>query len=801
MKSETFICMRSNMGEQISWQKIVAPGKKVLYFFTYTEWGAILWLAPAWGIVFAYGQRYEFTNPMIVFLCSIWYFIWLIWQRGGKNKKQSYIYAGPTISATDMVRQGITSSYVQAIIVGLLLVLASMGYYHTKSEIDEYYEVNPYYMGAEGIYTVRVLNLPESVILQDKEFLRFEGDLVTMIPKKEATESKPLKADGQLMVYVAPTEAMKAKPILPGQYVMVKGRTSKLLQAPEEGRIDLRPRYLAAHRVGNLYEGTFEGFDTAVRPNWYERINDRIDYLLGVTRWQLMNQIAANLPGEMAAVGQSLLLGGGYGAIDASVMDSFAKTGLIHILSVSGSHVALLFGFVFVVAHIMGVPKKKATYGAIVFVILYCAIVGFNPPVVRSAVMGIIMGIALIRGEVYHSRQALNISAALMLAYEPLLFLDISFQLSLGATYGILLFSRTLYQRLPKGWPYIMGPISLCLSAQILIWPLQLYYFHLMGYGSFLAAVIVGPLLDLAILATAVLLLLHWLIPVGSLWYLLGLLLRLSLFLNSTIASLPGAVMWLGALPVWLGTIYVICCRHLYAIMHEWRVRSLFYENITMSLLFIVLLLPLIHLSSEQVFIHTIPVNRGAAFLVIKEEPLKTAKAFLYMTTGGKGVSNMTRSSIVNSVHYYGIERLNGVIMQEVNEGNEKSIITLLHSLEFPVSAIHKSDMNQDTYIGRNSADFDKLVREYPNQILVEGPRGGFLFGNGQISENNLKLIETKQYIVGTTNSATASRGDDGPSGPVAIVYWPSSGNYADVDPADSTRYITGTRVVPDFLL
>lgn len=84
-----------------------------------------------------------------------------------------------------MVRQGITSSYVQAIIVGLLLVLASMGYYHTKSEIDEYYEVNPYYMGAEGIYTVRVLNLPESVILQDKEFLRFEGDLVTMIPKKK----------------------------------------------------------------------------------------------------------------------------------------------------------------------------------------------------------------------------------------------------------------------------------------------------------------------------------------------------------------------------------------------------------------------------------------------------------------------------------------------------------------------------------------------------------------------------------------------------------------------------------------
>lgn len=773
----------------------------IVYFFTYTEWSAVLWLGQAFGIVFAYGRYYEFSNPMIVFLTGIWYFPWLIWQRYCKNKKQSYIYAGDITDKAGMLRYGVTSFYVAGCIICLLTALFGIGMYHTETEIEEYYQINPYYIGADGVYTVRVSSLPESVSLQGEEYLKFDGDLQTMIPSKAATEPRRIKAAGQLAVYVKPTAAMKVNPILPGQYAMVKGRPSKLLNAPEEGRIDLRPRYISSHRVGNLYEGEFIGFDQQISIPWYDCIIDKGMYTLGLIRWYFMQQIANGLSGEISAVGQSLLLGGGYGAIDSAVMDSFAKTGLIHILSVSGSHVALLFGFVFVIANIFKVKKKQATYGAILFVVLYCAVVGFNPPVVRSAVMGIIMGVGLIRGDTYHSRQALNISAALMLFYEPLLLLDISFQLSLGATYGILLFSRTLYQRLPKGWPYIMGPISLCLSAQLLIWPLQLYYFHLMGYGSLLAAVIVGPLLDLAILATAVLLLVQCIIPVGWLWYFLELLLKVALFLNFSIASLPGAVMWLGALPVWIGTLYVLTCRQLYAIMHEWRIRSLYFENIVMGALGVLLLLPMIHFTEKQILVHIIPVSKGAAFLVVKNAPLEMPKGVLFITTGGKSLSKMTQSSIINSVHYFGINRIDGVIAQEVNESNEDSLITLMHNLRFPIQNMQKSNMNKDTYLGYNNRDFQHIIVEYPRMISVEGSKGGFIFGNGQITQNNLKLEEVKPYIVGTTNSSIASKSNSGETQVRAIVYWPSSGNHADVDPADSARYITGTRVVPDFLL
>lgn len=781
--------------------EIVSICGRVRYFFTYTEWGSLFWLAPAWGIVLAYGLRYEFTSPMKIFLGSIWYFGWLIWQRNCKNKKQSYIYVGNYSINKNIIRPGITSPAVKFFILVMLMVLAGIGAFHTCNEIDRYNEINAYYLGAEGTYTARVMTLPERVILQGEEYLKFNGELVTMIPDKAATEAKPIKASGQLMIYIKPTEAMKLTPVLPGQYVLVKGRTGQLMQTPEEGRIDLRPRYILDGRVGNLYEGTYLGLDTSVKLSWYTRIIDRCEYFVGLARWSLMNRISVNLQGQLGSVGQSLLLGGGYSSIDGAVMDSFAKTGLIHILSVSGSHVALLFGFVFVIAKIFKVKKKPATYGAIIFVILYCAVVGFNPPVVRSAVMGIIMGVGLIRGNLYHSRQALNISAALMLAHEPLLLLDISFQLSLGATYGILLFSRTLYQRLPKGRPYIMGPISLCLSAQLLIWPLQLYYFHLMGYGSLLAAIIVGPLLDLAILGTAVLLLLQIILSVNFLWSWLGLLLKLALFLNFSVASLPGAVMWLGALPVWLGILYVLGCRQLYAVMQEWKVRSLSYEMLTMGALFILLLLPMIHLTGEKVFVHIIPVTKGASFLVVKKESLHMPRGFLYVTTGGKALSNMTQSSIINSIHYYGIQRLSGVILQEVNEKSKDSVMSLLHSLQCPIANAQKSSINKDTYIGLYSRDFEREIKEYPGMILVDGAKEGFIFGNRQITQNNLKLEEMKPYIVGTTNSAMASKSYNEKSEMMGMVYWPNSGSHADVDPADSTRYITGTRVVPDFLL
>lgn len=768
-----------------------------MYFFTYTEWGALLWLAPAWGIVLAYGMRYGFTNPMLVLLGSSWYFVWLIIERYVKNRKSEYINV-------NLVRKGSTSGRNMLAVVLIMLSLIGFGMYRTVVTIDAYETVNPYYVGAKGIYTIRVTSLPEMATVNGHTYWRIVGDIVEIVPDKEGLNSKHLSAEGEVVVYVIPSTVVAQRDILPGSYVAIKGTITKVNFAPEEGRIDLRARYLTNHRMGTLYEGQLQGLVAEPETEWYTHIVNQVMKLLGYWRYMSGDILKQQLPGELGDMSQSLLLGGGYNALDSSIMEVFAKTGLIHILSVSGSHIALLFGFIFVLASWLGMTKKRATYGAILFVIVYCLLVGCNPPVIRSALMGIIMGLGIIKGRLYQSRQALHLSAALLLWFEPLLLLDVSFQLSFGATYEILFFSRPIYQRLPKGWPYIMRPLSLCLSAQILIFPLQLYYFHLMGVGSLIAAILVGPILDFAILGTAILLLLHLIVDIPLLWYILASILKGALFLNFIIANIPGSVGYWGALSVGAGALYILGCRYLYHCMLKADVRQLWYENIIGLGLLCLLLIPVSSLLHTAVYIHIIPLSQGAAFLVLKEAPFAARTMWLHVATEGKPLSVISQSAIINAVHYYGVTKPQLITLESVTTENRRSLSDLVMSLHWTWQNLYKSNINEGAFIGNRTRDFEAIFEEQQNTFIARGPQGAFIFSNGQNSKNHLKLKEMTSYISGTTNGAVAATHSEYTVGaPKALVYWPNGNtrSQADVDPADENRYITGTKVIPDFLL
>ena len=86
----------------------------------------------------------------------------------------------------------------------------------------------------------------------------------------------------------------------------------------------------------------------------------------------------------------TLLFGGNYSDIPEYIMNSFSATGIVHILSVSGSHVALLFGFLYFLGKWLHLPKRLVITGSIFLVIFYSVLSGLVPPVVRAAVMGIL---------------------------------------------------------------------------------------------------------------------------------------------------------------------------------------------------------------------------------------------------------------------------------------------------------------------------------------------------------------------------------------------------------------------------
>mgnify|MGYP001169641341 CR=1 FL=1 len=148
----------------------------------------------------------------------------------------------------------------------------------------------------------------------------------------------------------------------------------------------------------------------------------------------------AQLKGDEFAVASALLVG--YtDKLDADLLSAYSQTGAMHILSVSGLHV----GIVFVVLNTLLLFLDRFKYGLIVkalilifFLWIYAFISGLSPSVIRSAIMFsfIAYGKSLKKNSTIYN--TLAASALLMLLYDPFYLFDVGFQLSYLAVIGIV---------------------------------------------------------------------------------------------------------------------------------------------------------------------------------------------------------------------------------------------------------------------------------------------------------------------------------------------------------------------------
>ena len=76
-------------------------------------------------------------------------------------------------------------------------------------------------------------------------------------------------------------------------------------------------------------------------------------------------------------------------------MKAFSYTGLIHILSISGSHIALLLALVYGFGRFIKLKKRTCLIFGIIVACIYCGIVGGDAPVLRATMMSILMCIAI----------------------------------------------------------------------------------------------------------------------------------------------------------------------------------------------------------------------------------------------------------------------------------------------------------------------------------------------------------------------------------------------------------------------
>ena len=171
--------------------------------------------------------------------------------------------------------------------------------------------------------------------------------------------------------------------------------------------------------------------------------------------------------------------------IDDDLLSAYSASGAIHVLSVSGMHVGILF---WMLSKILGWLKNRGKYGKWSFLIIvlsilwtYAVFTGLSSTVLRAVVTFSFLLIGTTLNRSHNIYNILAVSALVLLAWNPYWLADIGFQLSYLAIIGIVYLYSYLNELVNPTNPLIRmvweGTV-ICFAAQLFTTPLSIYYFH-----------------------------------------------------------------------------------------------------------------------------------------------------------------------------------------------------------------------------------------------------------------------------------------------------------------------------------
>ncbi|HWI55094.1 MAG TPA: DNA internalization-related competence protein ComEC/Rec2, partial [Desulfobacteria bacterium] len=215
-------------------------------------------------------------------------------------------------------------------------------------------------------------------------------------------------------------------------------------------------------------------------------------------RESLVSILNKSLDAKYAPIMEGVLFGSA-GRIDYQAQNDFALSGVIHILSVSGYHMALLAGACLVLGNLFGLTRGVLTFITIAVTLFYAIMTGFSPPVARAAVMIWTLLLARLLRRNYDWQSSMSLAAFVILIMNPQSLFNAGFQLSFIATWGIFYLTPIIEPGLDT-IPYVGKAASVTLAAQLAVLPVTSYYFSYFSVISVVANLIIVPLVSLAML-------------------------------------------------------------------------------------------------------------------------------------------------------------------------------------------------------------------------------------------------------------------------------------------------------------
>lgn len=153
-----------------------------------------------------------------------------------------------------------------------------------------------------------------------------------------------------------------------------------------------------------------------------------------------------HLPPTVRPVAESLLLGDRTDMREET-SDAFVRSGTMHILAISGMHIAALAGFVMFLCRFAHLRSTTTAIVVAMAILGYAGLVENRPPVMRAVVLGMLTLLASVTGRRSQGLQALAVSALILLIRNPSDLFDVGAQLSFVAVAAIIVSTQWLARR------------------------------------------------------------------------------------------------------------------------------------------------------------------------------------------------------------------------------------------------------------------------------------------------------------------------------------------------------------------
>lgn len=208
----------------------------------------------------------------------------------------------------------------------------------------------------------------------------------------------------------------------------------------------------------------------------------------------------------------SALLLGQRGSLDPAIVSAFQKTNLAHFISLSGMHVGILAGSLWILLRMAQLPKRPRAVLCMILILTYAMIVPPRAPTMRAVFLSCFFFASTLLHRRVHPLNTLALSAMVLLFFRPYELFSPGWQLSFLSVLGILLFYKTVqFQILDRlFYPFVLllnkrfvwfqhflyGIVELLavgISAWIVIAPILLYYFGRVNPLSPVWTVLVFP--------------------------------------------------------------------------------------------------------------------------------------------------------------------------------------------------------------------------------------------------------------------------------------------------------------------